>query len=71
MPMINKVKDFAAKHHIGTAYMFAQVTKIPESTAHRLFRNPRNYPSKQIQELICKKFKAQPGEFLAWEEEND
>lgn len=68
--MINKVKEFAAKQGISTAYLFAQMTGIPESTAHRLFRNPDNYPSKQIQELICKTFKVQPGEFLGWEEGN-
>jgi transcriptional regulator with XRE-family HTH domain len=68
MAMINKVKEFATKQGIKTAYEFAQKTEVPESTAHRLFRNRNNYPSKQIQELICKKFRVQPGEFLGWEE---
>lgn len=70
MPMINKVKEFAVRQGIKTAYEFAKETEVPESTAHRLFRNPSNYPSKQIQELICKKFKVQPGDFLAWEEDH-
>ncbi|NEP55980.1 MAG: helix-turn-helix transcriptional regulator [Symploca sp. SIO2G7] len=67
MPMLNTIKDFAAKHGIETAYAFAQKTGISEATAYRLWRNKNNYPAKHIQERICETFNAKPGEFLDWE----
>jgi DNA-binding Xre family transcriptional regulator len=67
MALVNRIKEFAEQQQVATPKEFAEVTKIPTSTACRLFKNPNNYPSKESQELICRAFGVQPGDFLKWE----
>jgi DNA-binding Xre family transcriptional regulator len=66
MVMINKLKEFFEARGETTAYGIAKRTGIPRPTIVRLLNDPKAYPSIKSQDIICKTFNAQPGDFLAY-----
>ncbi|MFK0734498.1 MAG: helix-turn-helix domain-containing protein [Gloeotrichia echinulata HAB0833] len=67
MPMINVLRDFLATKGVETAYQFHKKTGLPQATAYRLFNKRNVYPDQKTQEIICRVFDVQPGEFLRYE----
>ncbi len=53
------------------ANKFWQITGLPRATAFRLWRDRDIYPDRTTVEVICKKLKAQPGDFLIYMEDID
>ncbi|MBD2536753.1 helix-turn-helix transcriptional regulator [Nostoc flagelliforme FACHB-838] len=67
MPMINVLKDFLATKGVETAYQFHKKTGLPQATAYRLYNKRNVYPDQKTQEIVCRVFDVQPGEFLRYE----
>lgn len=67
MPMINVLRDFLATKGVETAYQFHKKTGLPQATAYRLFNKRNVYPDQKTQEIVCRVFDVQPGEFLRYE----
>lgn len=67
MPMINVLKEFLATKGVETAYQFHKKTGLPQATAYRLYNKRNVYPDQKTQEIVCKVFDAQPGDFLRYE----
>ncbi|MBD2616460.1 helix-turn-helix transcriptional regulator [Nostoc punctiforme FACHB-252] len=70
MPMINVLKEFLATKGVETAYQFHKKTGLPQATAYRLYNKRNVYPDQKTQEIVCKVFDAQPGDFLRYEPDN-
>lgn len=66
MPMINTLNEFLATKGVNTAYKFHKETGLPQATAYRLFNKRDVYPDQRTQEIICRTFNAQPGDFLRY-----
>ncbi len=69
--MINTIAEFAERHGCRNAYEFMKRSQISQPTAYRLWNNPQAYPSRDVQEMICKTFDAQPGDFLRYVPEDN
>ncbi|MBD2505558.1 helix-turn-helix transcriptional regulator [Anabaena azotica FACHB-119] len=67
MPMINVLKEFLATKGVETAYQFHKKTGLPQATAYRLYNKRNVYPDQKTQEIVCRVFDAQPGDFLRYE----
>jgi DNA-binding Xre family transcriptional regulator len=67
MPMINVLKDFLATKGVETAYQFHKKTGLPQATAYRLYNKRNVYPDQKTQEIVCRVFDVQPGDFLRYE----
>jgi DNA-binding Xre family transcriptional regulator len=67
MPMINVLKEFLATKGVETAYQFHKKTGLPQATAYRLYNKRNVYPDQRTQEIVCRVFDVQPGDFLRYE----
>lgn len=70
MPMINVLKEFLATKGVDTAYQFHKKTGLPQATAYRLYNKRNVYPDQKTQEIVCRVFDAQPGDFLRYEKDD-
>jgi DNA-binding Xre family transcriptional regulator len=66
MAVLNRVKDYLEKKGVESGYQFWQQTQLPQSTAFRIWGNPRVYPSKRVLGVICETFKCAPGDLLEY-----
>ncbi|HLP92218.1 MAG TPA: helix-turn-helix domain-containing protein [Nostocaceae cyanobacterium] len=66
--VINTIKQLVDKKGISV-YQFRKETGIAQATAYRLYNNPDEIPRKDVMEAICRTYKVQPGEILAWIED--
>jgi DNA-binding Xre family transcriptional regulator len=64
MSIVNTIAALATAQGCKNAYEFWKTTGLSQATAYRLYNNPDAFPSKETQEVICKAFDAQPGDFL-------
>lgn len=71
MPMVNAIRELAQSKGCENAYQFWKLTGLPQPTAYRLFQDATAYPSKENQEVICKTFDCQPGDFLRYVPQQD
>ncbi|NEO33858.1 MAG: helix-turn-helix transcriptional regulator [Symploca sp. SIO3C6] len=72
MPIYNKIKALANSNGDGTNYKFWKRSGLAQSTAYRLYRDPKVYPSERVLAVICATYGVQPGDCLEYvpEEEN-
>ncbi|WP_341531408.1 helix-turn-helix transcriptional regulator (plasmid) [Nostoc sp. UHCC 0302] len=68
--MINVLKEFLAAKGVETAYQFHKKTGLPQATAYRLYNKRNVYPDQKTQEIVCRVFDAQPGDFLRYERDD-
>lgn len=66
MGIVNTIAEFATAQGCKNAYEFWKTTGLSQATAYRLYTNPNAFPSKETQDVICKAFNAQPGDFLRY-----
>jgi DNA-binding Xre family transcriptional regulator len=66
MPIHNKIKAMAASKGDATNYKFWQRSGLPQSTAYRVYRDPKIYPSESVLSTICKAYGVQPGDCLEY-----
>ncbi len=71
MGLMNRIQEFGKEKGIPSANKFWQITGLPRATAFRLWRDRNIYPDRTTVEVICKKLKAQPGDFLIYMEDID
>ncbi len=64
--LLNRIQEFGKEKGIPSANKFWQATELPRATAFRLWRDRSIYPDRGTVEVICKKLKAQPGDFLVY-----
>ena len=66
MPIRNKIKALAAYKGDDTNYKFWKRTGLPQSTAYRVYRDAKVFPSEAVLSIICKVYEAQPGDCLEY-----
>ena len=66
MGIVNIIAEFATAQGCKNAYEFWKTTGLSQATAYRLYNNSDAFPSKETQDVICKTFDAQPGDFLRY-----
>lgn len=66
MPIYNKIKALANSNGDNTNYQFWKRSGLPQSTAYRLYRDPKIYPSENALAAICAAYNVQPGDCLEY-----
>ena len=66
MPIYNKIKALANSHGDNTNYKFWKRSGLPQSTAYRVYRNSKAYPSESVLAIICAAYNVQPGDCLEY-----
>jgi len=63
--MRNRIKELVDSRGL-TVYQFWKATGISRTTAYDLYKDPSQYPGKNVMDAICDTYKVQPGELLVW-----
>ena len=66
MSIRNKIKAMAVSKGDTTNYKFWQRSGLPQSTAYRVYRDPKVYPSESVLSTICQAYGVQPGDCLEY-----
>lgn len=66
MPIYNKIKALANSNGDNTNYQFWKRSGLPQSTAYRLYRDSKIYPSENALVAICAAYNVQPGDCLEY-----
>jgi DNA-binding Xre family transcriptional regulator len=66
MPIYNKIKALANSNGDDTNYKFWKRTGLPQSTAYRIYPDPKAYPSESVLAAICAAYNVQPGDCLEY-----
>jgi DNA-binding Xre family transcriptional regulator len=66
MPIRNKIKALADSRGDDTNYKFWKRSGLPRSTAYRIYRDPKAYPSESALATICAAYGVQPGDCLEY-----
>jgi DNA-binding Xre family transcriptional regulator len=65
----NRVAQFLQERSL-TVYRFQQETGISNGTAYALTNDPSHIPRGNILQVLCDRYKVQPGAFIYWEDED-
>lgn len=66
MPIYNKIKALANSNGDDTNYKFWKRSGLAQSTAYRVYRDSRAYPSESVLAIICAAYNVQPGDCLEY-----